>query len=464
MKIEYLADKIRRTASRLAHIIKERKIDSAFCSAEDKKRIKKMLLASFNNTAIKSYPLDKSYEDALALIPEIYYSLDDVVDLIKDQQENNIFHCFGSAGIYLSALLNRVIKDSDVIRIDIKPAEGNSEKRLLMNLGMYLPRGKLIFNGDAVIGAIGYGMNGGEIIVKGNCKGEPAQSMKRGKITIEGDILDDHFRDTYGVAYGMEGGKLIVKGNVKIFERTGNWTMKPPEPWVLGGIGFNMKGGEVIIYGNAKDVGYKMQDGDITIKGSIEHEHSNAGVEMSGGTIIIEGSVKSVGWKMKGGIIKANRVGENEGRSNVFVSYGSIGSEMRGGDIIVVEDSVGEVGHEMRGGAIKIGKNLKTRNIGWSMSDGTIEIEGNVIGEAEIGLFMKGGSIRIEGSADNSKIGHLMEGGRIDINGFMPPDSSFKFMEKPARKGGAVYNKGLKIESNIRSKIRKWVKKLEIFD
>lgn len=464
MKREYLAEKIRSTASRLAHIIEERKIDSAACSVEDKKRIKKMLLANFYKTDINSYPLDKSYENALALIPDIYYSLDDVVDLIKDQQENGIFHPIGSAGIYLSALLNRVIKESDVIQLDIKPTEDDFAIGLLMNLGMFLPRGKLVFNGDAVIGAVGYGMNGGEIIVNGNCRGEPAQSMKRGKITIEGDILDDHYRNTYGVAYGMEGGTLIVKGNAKIFKRTGNWTIEPPEPGVSGGIGFNMKGGEIIIFGNAEDVGYEMQGGDITIKGSIEYEHSSIGVEMSWGTIIVEGRVKSIGWKMKGGHIIANRVGEKEGQSNVYGVYGNIGQEMQGGDIIVLENSVGDVGLEMRGGDIKIRKNLETRNIGWRMSYGTIEIEGNVLGKAAIGSSMKGGIIRIEGSADHSKIGDLMEGGRIDINGFMPPDSSFSFREKPARKGGAVYNKGIKIESNIRSKIRKWVKKLEIFD
>ena len=107
----------------------------------------------------------------------------------------------------------------------------------------------------------------------------------------------------------------------------------------------------------------------------------------------------------------------------------SIGSEMKGGKIIVTEkirlsklSYDNKLGHEMNGGELIYNGNLADFEIGTAMKKGEITINGNVDGRSDIGNYMGGGRILISGNISLSEqniygIGHEMEGGSIDIKG-----------------------------------------------
>jgi formylmethanofuran dehydrogenase subunit C len=89
---------------------------------------------------------------------------------------------------------------------------------------------EIIIEGD--VEYAGYEMKGGNLVVKGDVKGDAGTSMKGGTLVVKGDV------EWAGV--WMYGGNLIVKGNVK---RAGRW----------------MEGGRIAIYGKVDHI-YDIHD------------------------------------------------------------------------------------------------------------------------------------------------------------------------------------------------------------
>lgn len=403
--------------------------------SEFKERVKKTIIENYSKKDIDIIDLDKGYETALSLVPNMNYSLDDVINLIEEYQNKNEFG-FYSPGIYLSALINKVIQPNDVATFKI------TNKKFAENIGIFLPQGKLIIEGD-LGGDLGYKMSGGEIILKGSCVGNVAQRMKCGKILIEKNLEDhvvDYGRVDEGVAFRMEGGELEVLGNAKIYDHG----------FGHGGVGYKMKGGTVIIWGDTKELGHNMEGGEIIIKGNCEPSSYGIGNWMKGGTIKIENiAYGSIGYQMERGKIILNRTEDG--------AY--IGIEILGGYIEVEKDVYAYIGYRMINGNIKICGNLKYRShIGDTMRGGNISVEGNVGKDAQIASGMEGGKIHIKGDVD-CKVGDVMRGGIVEVDGYMPSDKSFPFKERPDRLGGTVYNKGVPIKETMRSKISRWMEK-----
>ncbi|MCS7121242.1 MAG: formylmethanofuran dehydrogenase subunit C [Archaeoglobaceae archaeon] len=148
---------------------------------------------------------------------------------------------------------------------------------------------KILLEGDfSKVKYIGFGMDGGEIIVKGNVGTHCGALMKNGKIVIEGNADD-------WLGAEMKGGEIIVKGNAANLVGSAYY-----------GDLAGMSGGKILIEGNAGNyIGDKMTGGIIEIKGDAG---DFIGTEMRGGQIIIHGSCGFVGSDMRGGeiIIKGN--------------------------------------------------------------------------------------------------------------------------------------------------------------
>jgi len=142
----------------------------------------------------------------------------------------------------------------------------------------------LICEGDfSKVKWLGYEMDGGRIVVRGNAGVHCGAKMKDGEIIIEGSA-DDY------LGAEMTGGKIEVKGDA------GNYVGS-----AYHGNARGMRGGEIIIHGSAGNfAGEKMSDGSITIKGDAG---DFVGYRMSGGVITIEGNAGIAGASMMGGKI-----------------------------------------------------------------------------------------------------------------------------------------------------------------
>ena len=160
----------------------------------------------------------------------ITYSLKDIEDLcpiIKGDEDR--------IGIYISAAINKIIKDGDEVRL-------NFRNRRIDFIGMYLSKGKVIVEGDAG-DSFGRLMKGGSIHIKGNARSYVGYEMENGSIIVEGNARDN-------VGSGMKGGSIIVEGNAR------------------DNVGSGMKNGNIIIEGNAgNNIGYYSQTGEIRIDG-----------------------------------------------------------------------------------------------------------------------------------------------------------------------------------------------------
>lgn len=134
---------------------------------------------------------------------------------------------------------------------------------------------------------VGYRMNGGEMIVKGNAGCYVGCQMSSGDITVEGSAdfgtgaemtggkiqIQGDSGDLVGGAlpgshYGMNGGTILVDGSV------GN------------GCGFRMRRGFIAVTKNAgQSVGHQMLAGTIVF-GSCETDSFGPGVGMKRGTLV----------------------------------------------------------------------------------------------------------------------------------------------------------------------------------
>ena len=114
-----------------------------------------------------------------------------------------------------------------------------------------------------------------------------------------------------------------------------------------------------------------------------------------------------------------------------------IGTEMKGGKLIVEGDVDDEIGGGMRGGKILVKGN--SGSAGDHMKGGEIMIEGNA---GAVGNFMEGGRIIVKGNA-TLQVGDFMEGGEIVIEGEISSieDEIFGSIEDNVNHG-KIYHKG----------------------
>jgi len=108
-----------------------------------------------------------------------------------------------------------------------------------------------------------------------------------------------------------------------------------------------------------------------------------------------------------------------------------IGTEMKGGELIVEGDVDDEIGGEMTGGKILVKGN--SGSVGNHMKGGEIMIEGDA---GAVGNFMEGGRIIVKGNA--TLIGDFIEGGEIRIEGEIGSIEDVKH--------GKIFHKGKLIE------------------
>ncbi len=145
----------------------------------------------------------------------------------------------------------------------------------------------LIFEGDLrKVKRIGWSLEEGEILVKGNAGMYVGAFMQGGKIMVEGDAGPFS-------ALNMGGGELIVKGNVGDYlgaSYRGEWR--------------GMSSGKILVEGNAgMEVGSHMRDGVIIIRNFVD---SFCGTRMSGGIIFANKASIRAGAGMKSGNIIVN--------------------------------------------------------------------------------------------------------------------------------------------------------------
>ncbi len=149
---------------------------------------------------------------------------------------------------------------------------------------------KVILKGDfSKVKWIGRGMKSGEIVVEGNAGMHLGAFMEGGRIVVKGDCDD-------WVGGMMKGGEIVIEGNAGNRIGCNYW-----------GESEGMKGGRIVVKGSAGNyVGEKMVDGEIVIEGNAG---DFVGTEMKGGRITVKGKAGYTGWDMKGGEIT---VGECE--------------------------------------------------------------------------------------------------------------------------------------------------------
>ncbi|MBU4607082.1 MAG: formylmethanofuran dehydrogenase subunit C [Methanobacterium sp.] len=189
-------------------------------------------------------------------------------------------------------------KSIDEIR-QIKIAHGNTEVELseFFNVKGESSENpseiRIVIDGDVYnTKRIGYGMQSGEILVKGNASMYVGTEMKGGKIVVEGNVGSWAGRD-------MEGGELIIMGNAGDYVGSayrGDWR--------------GMSGGKITVHGNAgNEIGEYMLGGKIEVKGNAT---TLAGIHMNGGVLVIHGdaTTRVGGEMMNGTIIVKGRIDE----------------------------------------------------------------------------------------------------------------------------------------------------------
>lgn len=143
------------------------------------------------------HKLDEIYETGKSLAEKTSFTARDINELskritIKCDSERYL-------GFYLSALVNKIIKEFDMI--DLEPREE------LFGLGAYLPTGKLLVRGNMKYFA-GAFMSGGVCIIDGNSGNRSGNGMAGGKLII----YRDAGRDTGNF---MEGGIIRVDESIE---------------------------------------------------------------------------------------------------------------------------------------------------------------------------------------------------------------------------------------------------------
>ena len=133
--------------------------------------------------ALKKFDMPSTDEDKLsiasALLKGVNYTIKDIEELcpILSQSYANETN---SIGIFISAAINKIIKETDTIVLDFAGIEVNY-------LGYNLPCGNLIIKGS-VGDDIGNHMQSGSITIRGNADSFTGDYSEGGEIKVNGEI------------------------------------------------------------------------------------------------------------------------------------------------------------------------------------------------------------------------------------------------------------------------------------
>ena len=176
----------------------------------DRDEYKKCINASKTKTffllfedALEEFAKLNDYEDdistASALLKGVNYTIKDIEELCPILSQSYANETT-SIGIFISAAINKIIKETDTIVLDFAGIEVNY-------LGYCLTRGNLIIKGS-VGGYTGQSMQSGSITIHGNSEDATGRFMKDGSIIVDGNA--DSF-----TGFCSEGGEIKVNGEIK---------------------------------------------------------------------------------------------------------------------------------------------------------------------------------------------------------------------------------------------------------
>lgn len=200
-------------------------------------------------TAHETQSTELKCKDAAKFVSGLEYSADDVTSfsiLVGDYSD------YGQLlkiriGLFISALINEGQDEEYVIYTS--SFEENSECLCSDNTK------NVTVHGDAgdwfadnmksgivrLLGSCGFasaGMEGGKLMIEGDCSDEFAVNMKGGEATVLGNA-------TKNFGYEMMGGKLTIMGNAG------------------ADVGAEMRGGEIHLMGDFENIGYAIRGGRI---------------------------------------------------------------------------------------------------------------------------------------------------------------------------------------------------------
>ena len=174
----------------------------------DRDEYKKCINASKTKTffllfedALEEFAKLNDYEDdistASALLKGVNYTIKDIEELCLILSKSYANETT-SIGIFISAAINKIIKETDTIVLDFESIKVNF-------LGYNLPCGNLIIKGNAG-DRTGYSMQSGSITIHGNAGDATGRFMKDGSIIVDGNA--GSFTGDY-----MKGGSITIHGN-----------------------------------------------------------------------------------------------------------------------------------------------------------------------------------------------------------------------------------------------------------
>ena len=243
-----------------------------------------LLLFLLFEDVLKKFDMPSTDEDKLsiasALLKGVNYTIKNIEELCPILSKSYANET-NSIGIFISAAINKIIKETDTINLDFAGIEVNC-------LGYCLTRGNLIIKGS-VGDDTGHSMQSGSITIHGNAGDRTGDSMEDGSIIVDGNA-------------GKYTGDFMQSGSITIHGNSGDFT------------GDYMKGGSIIVEGNSDaDTGISMQSGSITIHGNAGDA---TGYYMEGGSIIVDGNAGDwTGYSMQSGSITIHgNAGEGTGR------------------------------------------------------------------------------------------------------------------------------------------------------
>ena len=187
--------------------------------------------------------IDENFSTASTLFKGVNYTIKDIEELCPILSKSYANET-NSIGIFISAAINKIIKETDTINLDFAGIEVNC-------LGYCLTRGNLIIKGS-VGGYTGHSMQSGSITIHGNAGDWTGNSMEDGSIIVDGNA-------------GKYTGDFMQSGSITIHGNAGEYT------------GHSMEGGSIIVDGNAGNyVGIFSEGGEIKVNGEINGISNNA--------------------------------------------------------------------------------------------------------------------------------------------------------------------------------------------
>lgn len=152
-------------------------------------------LEEFAKTQAPSLML--TYKVAQGIASQIDYTKKHIEKLTNSMNLEHNMSKFN--GYYLSALVNKIIKEDDIINVTLKDG--------FHGIGALQKKGILVVKGN-VGQYCGMDQRGGEIIIHGNVDKGLGMNMLGGKIIVYGNV-------DYGVGFCMRGGEIYVFGEIR---------------------------------------------------------------------------------------------------------------------------------------------------------------------------------------------------------------------------------------------------------